>query len=112
MAASDNFLIAVFSVLTTSSLLAKTANAKEIDASVDVAIQRFYKQVKGAEKYVKASKGILVMPNIVKGAFVIGGEYGEGALRIGGKSVDYNNTVSGPSVYRSEDKKKTLSFYL
>jgi lipid-binding SYLF domain-containing protein len=87
------FFSILFSVLTTSSLLAKTV--KEIDASVDVAIQRFYKQVKGAEKYVKASKGMLVMPNVVKGAFIVGGEYGEGALRIGGKSVDYYNTVSG-----------------
>ena len=69
--------------------------AKEIDASVDVAIERFYKQVKGAEEYVKASKGMLVMPNVVKGAFIIGGEYGEGALRVGGKSVDYYNTISG-----------------
>ena len=37
--------------------MAKTA--KEIDASVDVAIDRFYKQVKGAEKFVKASKGLI-----------------------------------------------------
>jgi lipid-binding SYLF domain-containing protein len=87
------FLILVFSVLLTNHLFAKTA--KEIDASVDVAIERFYKQVKGAEKYVKASKGMLVMPNVVKGAFIVGGEYGEGALRIGGKTVDYYNTISG-----------------
>ena len=38
---------------------------------------------------------MLVMPNVVKGAFIIGGEYGEGALRIGGKSVEYYNTISG-----------------
>jgi len=87
------FLILVFSVSLTNHLFAKTA--KEIDASVDVAIGRFYKQVKGAEKYVKASKGMLVMPNVVKGAFIVGGEYGEGALRIGGKTVDYYNTISG-----------------
>ena len=86
-------LVTVFSFCLTNNLLAKTA--KEIDTSVNVAIERFYKQVKGAEKYVKASKGMLVMPNIVKGAFIIGGEYGEGALRIGGKTVDYYNTVSG-----------------
>ena len=86
-------LITVFSVLLTNNLLAKTA--KEIDASVDVAIERFYKQVKGAEEFVKASKGMLVMPNVVKGAFIVGGEYGEGALRIGGKTVDYYNTISG-----------------
>ena len=100
------FLTAVFSVLITNSLLAKTA--KEIDASVDVAIQRFYKQVKGAEKYVKASKGMLVMPNIVKGAFIVGGEYGEGALRIGGKSVDYYNTVSGSIGFQIGGQKKDI----
>ena len=87
------FLILIFSGFSATNLLAKTA--KEIDASVDVAIGRFYKQVKGAEKFVKASKGMLVMPNVVKGAFIVGGEYGEGALRIGGKSVDYYNTISG-----------------
>jgi lipid-binding SYLF domain-containing protein len=85
--------ITVFSVLLSSNLPAKTA--REIDVSVDVAIERFYKQVIGAEKLVKASKGILVMPHVIKGAFFIGGEYGEGALRIDGETVDYYNTVSG-----------------
>ena len=86
-------LIAVISAFSSTHSFAKTA--KEIDASVDVAIKRFYAQVGGADEFVKASKGMLVMPNVVKGAFIIGGEYGEGALRIGGKTVDYYNTVSG-----------------
>jgi lipid-binding SYLF domain-containing protein len=86
-------LITVISAFLSSYSLAKTA--KEIDASVDVAVERFHKQVKGAEEFVKTSKGMLVMPNIVKGAFIVGGEYGEGALRVGGKSVDYYNTISG-----------------
>jgi lipid-binding SYLF domain-containing protein len=86
-------LITVMSVFLTSNLLAKTA--KEIDVSVDVAIERFHKQIIGAKELINASKGMLVMPNVVKGAFIIGGEYGEGALRIDGKSVDYYNTISG-----------------
>ena len=86
-------LISAISALFSSNLFAKTA--KEIDASVDAAIQRFYKQVGGAREFVKTSKGMLVMPNVVKGAFIVGGEYGEGALRIGGKTVDYYNTISG-----------------
>jgi lipid-binding SYLF domain-containing protein len=86
-------LITVISAFLSSHSLAKTA--REIDTSVDVAIERFHKQVKGAEEFVKTSKGMLVMPNVVKGAFIVGGEYGEGALRIGGKSVDYYNTISG-----------------
>ncbi len=72
---------------------AKTA--KEIDASVDAALDRFYKQVDGAREFAKSAKGILVMPNVKKGAFIVGGEYGEGALRAGGKTVGYYNTASG-----------------
>ena len=102
-------LTAVFSVLITNSLLAKTA--KEINASVDVAIDRFYKQVKGAEEFVKASKGMLVMPNIVKGAFIVGGEYGEGALRIGGKTVDYYNTVAGSVGLQIGGQKKDIILF-
>ena len=86
-------LIAVMSVFLPNDVLAKTA--REIDVSVDVAIERFHKQVIGAKELIKASKAMLVMPNVVKGALIIGGEYGEGALRIGGETVDYYNTVSG-----------------
>jgi len=62
---------------------------KEINASVDVALDRFYKDVKGAKEFVKTAKGLLVMPGITKAAVGVGGEYGEGALRIKGKSADY-----------------------
>lgn len=86
-------LIAIIGVFFPGNLHAKTA--KEIDASVDAAMERFHQQVKGAKEFAKASKGMLVMPNVVKGAFIIGGEYGEGALRVGGKSVDYYNIISG-----------------
>ena len=86
-------LIIACGVFSATSVFAKTA--KEIDASVDAAIERFYNQVKGAKDFAGKSKGMLVMPNVVKGAFIVGGEYGEGALRIGGKTVGYYNTISG-----------------
>jgi lipid-binding SYLF domain-containing protein len=68
---------------------AKTA--KEIDASVDVALERFYKDVKGAKEFANTAKGLLVMPGVTKAALGVGGEYGEGALRIKGKTVAYYN---------------------
>ena len=86
-------LTAVMGVFLSHNVLAKTA--REIDVSVDVALERFHQQVIGAKELIKASKAMLVMPNVVKGALIIGGEYGEGALRIGGETVDYYNTVSG-----------------
>jgi lipid-binding SYLF domain-containing protein len=85
--------ITVICVFLANNVMAKTA--REIDVSVDVAIERFHKQVIGAEKLIEASKGMLVMPNVFKGAFLLGGEYGEGALRIDGKTVDYYNTAAG-----------------
>jgi len=86
-------LLIVFGMVPSTVLIAKTA--REIDVSVDVAIERFHEQVIGAKQLIEASKGILVMPHVFKGAFFIGGEYGEGALRIDGKTVDYYNTISG-----------------
>ena len=38
---------------------------------------------------------MLVFPKVIKGGIGIGGEYGEGALLIGGKTVGYYNIVSG-----------------
>ena len=85
--------IALMVVFFSNNLSAKTA--REIEVAVDVAIERFRQQVIGADKLIEASKGILVMPNVFKGAFLLGGEYGEGALRIDGKTVDYYSTASG-----------------
>ena len=36
----------------------------------------------------------LVFPSVIKAGIGIGGEYGEGTLRIGGKTVDYYNTAA------------------
>ena len=87
------FWTLVISVFLYSNMQAKTA--KEIDAGADAAVERFYKQVNGAGGFAQNSKAMLVMPNVFKGAFVVGGEYGEGALRISGKTVDYYSLISG-----------------
>jgi lipid-binding SYLF domain-containing protein len=43
---------------------------------------------------VEKAIGILVFPGIVKGGFIVGGQYGEGALIKDGKTVGYYNTVA------------------
>src|SRR5215470_3373797 len=63
--------------------------AKQIDAGVDAALQRFYSKVAGGQAFVQSAKGVLVFPNLVKAGIGIGGEYGEGALRIDGKTAEY-----------------------
>ena len=84
------------------------ATAREIDVSVDVALERFQKEVKGAKAFLKNAQGVLVFPGVFKAGFVFGGEYGEGALRIGGKTVDYYNTVAGSFGLQLGAQKKTV----
>jgi lipid-binding SYLF domain-containing protein len=71
------------------------ATAQKIDSGVDVALGRFSSQVEGGKEILQRAKGVLVFPNIIKAGLGIGGEYGEGALRIGGQTVDYYATAAG-----------------
>lgn len=75
------------------SVWAKTA--QEIDAGVYDCLDRFYKQVKGGREMVAMAEGVLVMPGVLKAGFIVGGEYGEGALHVGGKTVSYYRLASG-----------------
>ena len=74
---------------------ALAASAKEIDVGVDEAIVLFEKEVKNGKSFLQSSKGVLAFPRVLKGGAGFGGEYGQGALRIGGKTVDYYSTLQG-----------------
>ncbi len=71
------------------------ASAAEIDAEVDKAIGVFRSDVNGADVFLKQAAGYLVFPRVIKVGIGIGAETGEGALRVGGKTVDYYRTTSG-----------------
>jgi lipid-binding SYLF domain-containing protein len=68
---------------------ASAATKAEVDAGVKAATNRFLKDVKGGPQYYKAAKGVLIMPNITKAGFIVGGQYGIGALKVGGKTRGY-----------------------
>jgi lipid-binding SYLF domain-containing protein len=85
-------------MLLVAGVAVETASAKtaaEIEAAVNASLNRFYTQVKGGKEMVAKAKGMLVMPNVYKAGLIVGGEYGEGALRVGGKTVSYYNLASG-----------------
>ena len=94
-ASSRIFLPALILSLILSLPAAYAKSAQEIDASVNAALRQFEQEVPGGKGLLKQAKGVLVMPRVVKAGIGIGGEYGEGALRIGGKNKAYYNTVGG-----------------
>lgn len=89
------FLIAAAMVLALGAGGAWAKTAQEINAGVNACLERFYQQVKGGKEMAAKAKGILVMPGVIKAGLIVGGEYGEGALRVGGKTVSYYNLASG-----------------
>ena len=66
----------------------------DIDVGVHATLDRFFYEYGGARELANKAVGILVFPSVVKAGFGFGGEYGEGALLIRGRPVDYYNTVS------------------
>ena len=83
-------------------------SAKEIDAGVDDSLEKFYKKIGEAEDLGKQAECILVFPSVIKAGFGIGGEYGEGALRIKGKTVEYYSTAAASFGFQLGVQSKTL----
>jgi lipid-binding SYLF domain-containing protein len=67
----------------------------QIDAAVNDAIARLSQQEPGSRELMQRAQGVLVFPSVFKAGFVVGGEYGEGALRVGGRTVDYYSATAG-----------------
>jgi lipid-binding SYLF domain-containing protein len=70
------------------------ASAAKINADVYATLEQFYRQTPGARALAHNAAGVLVFPTVVKAGIGIGGEYGEGALLVGGRPVGYYNLVS------------------
>ena len=72
---------------------ARAANASVIDARVTLAFDRLFAEVAGARDLARRAHGILMMPDVVKGGFILGGAYGEGALRLNEGDGRYGRTA-------------------
>jgi len=100
-------LIFAFSILTLSTP-SFAASASEIDIKVDEALKRFQTEVSGGERFLEKASGVLVFPDVIKAGFGIGGEYGEGALRINDITVDYYNTAAASIGFQLGAQQKTV----
>lgn len=67
---------------------------QEIDAGVTATLSRLASTVPGSRELLNKARGVLVFPSVLAAGLGIGGEYGEGALRVGGRTVDYYSTAS------------------
>jgi len=65
-----------------------------VTADANAALKTLYAREPVAKMIGDKSKAILVFPNIVKAGFLVGGQYGEGVLLMGGKVIAHYNSVA------------------
>jgi len=93
---SMNVAIAViilgFNVLIPAA--APAASASAIDRGVTATVAKLSKQIPAAKALGDKAVAVLVFPSIVKGGFIIAGQFGDGALRKKGKTVAYYRSLA------------------
>jgi lipid-binding SYLF domain-containing protein len=71
------------------------ASGPEIEAGVRATLAQFFREIPSSRELANQAVAVLVFPTVVKAGFGIGGEYGEGALHVRGKTAGYFNIISG-----------------
>ncbi len=96
---SKLFSLVLLIGVTSGSLSAAAENRTALDNDVHAAIAQLLESSPAAKSLKPSAKGALVFPNVVKAGFIVGIQYGDGALvrakRRGGFYIaDYYNIAS------------------
>jgi len=83
---------------------------RSIDASVDGTMSKLFTTVPGSRELVSKARGVLVFPSVLQAGLIVGGQYGEGALRVGGATVGYYSTLSGSLGLQAGAQSKAIIF--
>ena len=89
---------------------AHAASAHQINRDVDVALRNLYAAQPKARTLGEKAKAILVFPKIIKAGLMVGGLGGDGALRVGGRTVGYYNIAA--ATFGLQAGAQTYSFAL
>lgn len=73
---------------------AGAATAEQIESRVNTTLDRCYASVASCRGLADKAEGVLVFPEVTRAGVGIGGAYGTGALRVGGKTVGYYSTTA------------------
>jgi lipid-binding SYLF domain-containing protein len=69
-----------------------------------------YSSVPGSRELAGKARGILVFPRVLAAGFVVGGEFGRGALQVGDRTVGYYKTTGVSVGLQAGAQSKALVF--
>jgi lipid-binding SYLF domain-containing protein len=80
-------------LLATTAIPASAEGRAELDSAAKRTYNKLLASVPAAKAISQKAVAVLVFPKITKAGLVVGGQYGEGVLMRGGKTVGYYNTA-------------------
>ena len=85
-------VLAVFGLFASATSFAHSK--AEINRSADRALKQFYTLNPTNRELIGKAAGVLIFGHVTKGGVGVGGEFGEGVLRVQGQTVDYYSVAS------------------
>ena len=101
-------VLAACALLLPAPALAALASRAEIDAQVREALAGLKEHSNAGAELASRAAGVLVFPKVTKGGLVVGAEYGEGALRVGGATTGYYRLASASVGFQAGVQQKSV----
>ena len=73
----------------------REAKKREINSAADGTLTRLYSTARGSKELADKALGILIFPRVLAAGLVVGGEFGDGVLRTGGRAAGYYRLIGG-----------------
>lgn len=107
---------AVFAGCTTTTTTPKaetnqstaTEKRQSVNSAADATLARLYQQSPDSRAIIQRARAVLIFPEVLSGAFVVGLEHGSGVLRVGGRNEGYYTTTSGSIGFQAGAQSKAM----
>jgi lipid-binding SYLF domain-containing protein len=90
---------------------AHAASAAQIDANASAALAQLYSESRKARELSRRARAILIFPSLIKAGFIVGGQGGEGALRIHGRTVGYYSLAAASFGFQAGAQKTSVAMF-
>ena len=87
-----------------------TAKREDIESGADEALARLYRNAPESKALAARANGVLVFPRLYSGGFVVGGEYGDGVLRIHGRDAGFYRMIGGSIGWQAGAQSQAVIF--
>ena len=81
-----------------------------IESQANATLSRLYETAPGSRELIARAKGVLVLPAVIGGSFVVGVEHGDGVLRVANKAHSYYTTTGASIGWQAGGQSKAVIY--